>query len=278
MVIAAGSWNVSAPIEINSSVTMAADTKIKATQTMSAVFQVGSNASANDITLSGGIIECNNLTDGIWLRQYQRTLLTGITVRNSLRYGFRIGDPTRAGGSDAIGKSLYTIRDNTIQFQPDSISLFIDTNALNSNFNEAHFVGTDIGVRVKSGGNFFSGIHAWAHPDTGMMTIAFDDQGNGNFWSSDIADSGLLGLSALKYNTMVSLGRFLNNSIYSDPDAIGIQFEIAQPYATVSTCVFQGSGPDHTMATDVAGATPVAEPSKVLRWLGNVTVDVMNSH
>lgn len=276
MVIPSGTYQISAPIEIRSSVTMSADTKIVATQAMSAIFHVGTFSPARDITISGGILECANLADGLWLRQYRHAQLTGVKVFNPLRYGFRIGDPTLSGGYEAMGTNLYVNR-TVGQFQPGSVALFVDTNATDCNFNQAILVGMDIGVQVKNGGNFFSNIHAWSAASMGMMSIAFDDQGHGNFWNSNVADSVMIGLKAHGYNTMVSMCRFFNNALYSSPNAVGIEYVKSAPYSTVTACVFSGSA-GHPMATDLVGATPTAAPSKILQWVGNVTANVTVSH
>lgn len=269
MVIPAGSYNISSPIEICSSVTMAPDTKIKATQAMSAIFRVGSFARAKDIVISGGVIDGNNLTDGIWLRCYAYARLTGIRVQNALKYGFRIGDPTLSWSYEAIGNDLFVTR-TAGTIPTDSVALFIDTNAGDGKFNQAALSGMDIGVRIKNGGNYFSNIRACSTSSTQLMSIAFDDQSNGNFWSMNSADTVLIGIHAVGYNTMISQCRFNNNGDFGNPAAVGIKFEKSQPWATVIGCLFIGST-GHPLAADVTGATPVAEPSKILRWVGNVT-------
>ena len=211
------------------------------------------------------------------LRQYRHCQLTGIKVQNALTYGFHIGDPTLSGGYEAIGTNIYVNR-TTGTLQTGSVALFIETNATDCNFNQAVLVGMAEGVKVMNGGNFFNNFHVWSAASMGVMNIGFDDYGNGNFWGSDEADSVNTGLWAHGYNTMVSLCRFFNNSIYASPSAVGIQYDKTAPYSTVVACLFIGSPPSHGMAADVQGATPVAAPSKVLLWSGNVTSGVTVSH
>lgn len=259
LVFPGGTYKVSSPIEVASSMQLDPAAIIKASANMTAVFRVGSNASVNDATFSGGRIDANNLAqEGIIFRQYQHIKVNDMLVANALVNGFHFGDSSLAPQSsyEAIVNGIHTKRESGA-LQSGSAGLFIDSNATDNNVAQSTFVGSDIGVKVMTGGNFFTDIHVWAAPSSGRMTVGFDDYGNGNFWKGCEADTvQIYGLHAHQYNTEISGCRFYNNSLSGqDNVAIGVYFDQSSPGATVQGSIFFGSDASHRLAIDIAGAT-----------------------
>ena len=275
LVFPGGTYRVSSPIEVGSSMQMDASTVVKASASMTAVFRVGSNASVNDATFSGGKIEANNQAqEGIFFRQYQHIKVNDMLVSNALVNGFHFGDASLAPQSsyEAVANGIHTKRDMG-PMQPGSAGLFIDSNATDGNFSQSVFVGSDIGIKVLTGGNFFTDVHVWAAPSSGWMTVGFDDYGNGNFWKGCEADTVQnYGLRARKYNTEVFGCRFYNNTMYGqDGVPVGIYFDQAAPAATVQGTNFFGGDASHRFASDMAGANSGVSTS------GNQTINVVTT-
>jgi hypothetical protein len=186
--------------------------------------------------------------------------------------GFHLGDSSLPESSyEAILSGVHTRRTNGAVI-PGSTGLLVDSNATDSNVTNAVFVGSDIGVKTLTGGNFFTDIHVWSPVhQVGWMTVGFEDFGSGNFWKGCAADTvRKYGLIAHKYNTMIEGCRFYNNAIYGeDNTAIGVSFELPTPYATIIGCVFTGQDSAHRLAQDIIGAG-----SSSLKLFGNSYANV----
>jgi hypothetical protein len=266
-----GTYRVSSPIELSSSVQLDPSAVVKATAAMPAVFRVGSNGSVNDSLFSGGKIDANNQAqEGIFFRQFQHLKVNDVLVVNAVTNGFHFGDATLPGSSyEAIGNGLHTKRESGT-LTPGSAGLFIDSNATDNNIAQSVFVGSDIGVKVMTGGNFFTDIHVWAAPSSGRMTVGFDDYGNGNFWKGCESDTvQTYGMHVRRYNTQVVGCRFYNNSLTGDDNvATGIYFDQSTPGASVQGSLFFGSDAAHRLAADIAGAISTVSTS------GNQSINV----
>jgi hypothetical protein len=255
--VPAGTYKVNSPIEVGSSLEMDDSAVVKATAPMSAVIRVGSNNFVYDEVYSGGKIEANNLAqDGIIFRQYQHVLVEKIVVSNALANGFHFGDSSLGTSSyEAVAHGIYTKRDPASTLQPGSTGVFVDSNATDNSISQGIFVSSDIGVKVMTGGNFFTDIHVWALPSSGTMSVGFDDFANGNFWKGCEADTvSTYGLHARAFNTVVEGCRFYNNSGGSDNAVVGIRFDQSAPGASVTSNIFFGYDSSHRLAADMSGA------------------------
>jgi hypothetical protein len=270
--IPGGTYKVSQTIEIATSVSMDATSIVRATASMPAVLRIGSRGYVKDALFAGGKIDANNLAqDGIIFRQYQHLRVENTLVSNALVNGFHFGDSSLSSISyEAITNGLYTKRDSGI-LQAGSTGLFVDSNANDGNYAQSVFVGSDIGVKVLTGGNFFTDVHVWSTPSAGWMTVGFDDYATGNFWKGCEADSVKdIGLRARKYNTSIQGCRFYNNNTYSqDNVAVGIRFDSSAPGASILGSVFFGFDGSHRLAADIVGAT------SGLTATGNQSVNVV---
>jgi hypothetical protein len=253
-----GLYRVTSPIELQSSVHMEPSASIKANAAMTAVLRVGSEKMATQMTFEGGIVDANNLAqEGIFFRQYGHVRVKDIAVKNALTNAFHFGDTAfSAGNYEAIVTGISSSRDNGV-LQDGSVGLYVDRNAADGNFSQCTFTGTDIGVKVLTGGNFFTDLHVWTPQSTGKMSVGFDDNGIGNFWKGCEADTvSSYGLRARQYNTVVQGCRFYVNKDYGeDATATAILFDHASPAATVVDTLFSGGDGTHRWAADIAGAT-----------------------
>jgi hypothetical protein len=253
-----GIYRVSSTIDISSSVLMESNATIRAMTVMGPVIQIGSTASLIDATFTGGIIDANNLAnEGIFLRRYQHIKVQDVTVLNALVNGFHFGDSTISDTSyEAIVDHIHTRR-TMGNLQTGSVGLFIDSNAGDGNYSQSVLVGSDTGIKVLTGNNFFTDIHVWsAAPTPGWMTVGFDDYGNGNFWKGCEADTvQTYGMQLRGFNTIIQGCAFYNNSQYGvDNGMIGIHFVQQQPFATIEGSRFFGEDSTHRLAKDIDGA------------------------
>jgi hypothetical protein len=250
-----GTYAVSAPLEVTVPVEMAREATVKATAPMRAVINIGSAWAIADGSFQGGIIDANDMAnDGVFIRQYAHFEIQHTAVLNAPGNGFHFGDPSLKGGYEAICSMLRTGRTKG-KLRPGSTGLLIDSNATDNNIAQSVFVSSDLGIKTLTGGNFFTDIHVWSKPSAGPMSIAFLDQGSGNFWRGCEADTTGVGLHATKYNTVVIGCRFYNNNNYGkDNDMIGIKFDQPSPYATLVGNLFIGADDQHKLAKDFDGS------------------------
>lgn len=254
-----GVYGVSSPLEVLSYVRMDDCAIIRALVPMNAVVQIGSVNYLKDGWFRGGIIDANNFAnDGLFLRQYAHFNVVDTEVLNARMNGFHLGDPSLSGSSYEAILSRVQTRRTTGTAVSGSTGLFIDSNATDSNITNAVFTGSDVGIRTLTGGNFFTDIHVWSPPSAGWMTVGFDDYGSGNFWKGCESDTvEQYGMVAHRFNTVIQGCRFYNNNIYAlDNTAVGISFDQASPYATVTDSVFMGQDSSHRLAQDMNVAVP----------------------
>jgi Pectate lyase superfamily protein len=247
----AGEYLVSSSVQVLCNVTLEKNTTVRATTAMPAVFSIGSASAVVDGSLSGGTIDANNMaSDGIWVHQFQHYDVEQAAVLNALSNGFHIGDPGKKGGYEFTATKLRTRRTSG-KLRPGSTGLLIEPNATDNNIAQSVFVGSDIGIKVLSGGNFFSDIHVWSPPSAGWMSVGFEDDAIGNFWRGCEADTTSIGLHATKFNTVINGCRFYNNNTYgSDNKMVGISFDKPMPYATIQATLFVGADASHRLALD----------------------------
>jgi hypothetical protein len=250
-----GTYAVSAPLEVSVPVEMARTATVKATAPMRAVINVGSAGTVVNGSFQGGTIDANDMAnDGIFIRQYEHFEIQQTAVVNAPGNGFHFGDPSLKGGYEGLCSMLRTGRTKG-RLRSGSAGLLIDSNATDNNITQSVFVGSDLGVKALTGGNFFSDIHVWSKPSSGPMSIGFLDQGTGNFWRGCEADTTGIGLHATKYNTVVIGCRFYNNGNYgTDNQMVGVKFDMPSPYATLVGNLFMGADDRHKLAKDFDGS------------------------
>jgi hypothetical protein len=225
----AGTYEVSAPIVANSSVQMDPGATIQATAPMAAVVEIGPDSPSRgkyghieNVSFIGGTIDANNqANDGLFLRHYEHVSVQNVIVNNFLVNGFHFNDPTLGGfNTEVIASDLHTIRTSG-NIPAGSVSLLMDTNGTDNQLSDSVFTQSDIGVDVKTAGEFFSNIHVYSYPPAnGYMTIGFKDEGYQNYWKGCEADGPTV------YGMYVS---------GFDPSIIGCRFDTVAGYSADDT-------------------------------------------
>ena len=270
-----GLYRISSPIEIQSSVQLDASATVRATKPMPAVFRVGSSAVVAQTSFRGGIIDAaNQAQDGIFFRQYAHIRVADVLVKNASANGFHFGDPSFAANSyEAVASGLSTVRDNGLFLTAGSTGLYIESTAVDGSYSQSVFAGSDYGVRVFTGGNFFTDVHVWSPVSAGWMTVGFDDNGTGNFWKGCEADTvQTYGMRVHWYNTSIVGCRFYNNKgIGQDSVPTAIYFDHSSPGAAIFGTLFFGGDVTHRFAADMVG------PTSGLTVQGNQSINVVKA-
>jgi hypothetical protein len=221
---------------------------------MNAVVQIGSAGAITDGSFRGGIIDANELAqDGLFLRTYEGFHITDTEVLNAQVNGFHVGDGSLAGPSDQATLTRVHTRRTIGTLRSGSTGLLVEAIATATNVTSSIFVGSDIGIKTLSGGNFFTDVHVWSPSSSGSMSVGFDDYGVANVWKGCEPDTAVLyGMHVHQSMTVIEGCRFYNG-VYGGQDgvAIGLFFDAAQPNATVSGSFFFGQDSSHRLLQDI---------------------------
>ena len=278
-----GTYEVSAPIVVNSSVQLDPSATIQATASMAAVVEIGpdspsrgTNGYLHNAFFEGGTIDANNLAnDALFLRHYEHIAVRDVTVNNFLVNGFHFNDPSLGGNNtEVIASDLHTIRTSG-NIPVSSASVLMDTNGSDNQLTDSVFTQSDIGIYVKSAGEFFSNIHVYAYPPAnGAMSIGFKDEGFQNYWKGCEADGPTVyGMYVSGFDPSIIGCRFDTVTGTNTDDATyAIYFPSSSataPTASITGSYFDGASGSTRFLSDIA-----ASSTANIQAFGNVDINV----
>lgn len=124
-----------------------------------AVVRLGAIEPVNDIFtpgsnygLTGGIIDCSNVADGISVDGGRETRVTDLSIKNA-RIGVHVKWGANSGSADADFQNINITGNHT----PQSVGILVE--GFDNTFRNFRIAGVHTGVHLKSGGNSLRDIH-----------------------------------------------------------------------------------------------------------------------
>lgn len=125
----------------------------------SALLSLGGAEPFNNVTkpgsnygVDGGIFDCSGITNGIEIASGRETTIRNCSIKNAV-VGIHVLKGANSGSSDADMADLNIIGND----KTDSVGILVEGN--DNTFSNIRIGHTQIGVRVRSGGNFFNDVH-----------------------------------------------------------------------------------------------------------------------
>lgn len=209
-----------------------------------------------DQSIQGGIWDCNSLaTTAIIARYFAHMNFKAIRIYDSLGNAMQLGDTAAAASSyEPIVDDLYIWRAPGVTVPAGAYGLWV-SNATDGEYGKGTIVGSDIGVRVDSGGSTFSHYHVWGFSAQGFYTTSFDDNSPRNIYIGCKADSpNTYGWHLRNSSTQILGGLGYRASNASDNTATGVYADNASsPLHIVEGLVIVGVSASARWAADIGG-------------------------
>lgn len=212
--------------------------------------------STNTEVYGGGIVDANGKADDVaWFHNFAGLRVHDITLKGSNVNGLVLGDSAASFSDNAWVHHTWIDRPGAVSIPSGSSGILMnnigDTEAIDNNT----IISYDQGITVNGTNNWFAHNHCWARL---TMTECFVDNGTGNHWESNEADSpGTYGfrIGNSAANTFLTGNTTYNNSSAPDNVLIGIYFANATPTATVVNNFTYGYSSGHRIATDISASS-----------------------
>lgn len=216
---------------------------------------VGQRATNPEI-YGGGVIDANGKADYVaWFHNFSALRIHDIFLKNSNVDGLVLGDGAGVLSNNPWVHHVWIDRPSAISIPSGSVGLLLNNISDSESIDNNTIVSFDQGIQVNGNNHWFAHNHCW-----GRLTITqcFTDNGTGNHWESNEADSpGTYGfrIGNSAANTFLTGNTIYNNSAAPDNVLIGIYFANATPTATASNNFTYGFSSGHRIATDISSSS-----------------------
>ena len=232
---------------------------IKAISALSSTVNIGEfDDRARDLIIQDFNVDANDLSEiGVLFKHYANIRFDRCSVINGKVSHIQVGDTGAPSSSyEAIITNVLVQRTKGV-IAAGSYGILQVNNASDSIYDVGIIRDAETGIRLDTGNNVISKMHAWALPAYGSMKTCYYDNASGNAWNECQADTP----SVYGWNLTSTLTRLVNctvyiNNIYGvDNTVIGVH-SIASPSLTMSCCRFYGQDNTHRLASDYDLTSP----------------------
>ena len=212
---------------------------------------IGQRATNPEI-YGGGVIDANGKADYVaWFHNFAGLRIHDLTLKGSNVDGLELGDVAASFSDNAWVHHVWVDRPGAASIPSGSIGIHITNAGDSESIDNNTIISYDRGIQVDGTNHWFAHNHVWSRL---TFTQAFTDNGTGNHWESNEADSPgtyCFRLGATSNYATLEGNTCYNNSAGPDNVLVGIYVANAAPQNTIANNFFYGQSGSHRLAQDI---------------------------